>query len=566
MKNLIITCGLFVALLVSDAIAEPLQTVDLASDRAWQISIDDGPWRKIKVPGGGYNSDLQDKPWIDGGTVKDHATYKRFIEIPKVSPEQVTKIQFGGVNHGCNVYIDGRLISSRTGPMMPLEVDITDYVMPGDTCELKVQTYPQWHYGYSVPHAFIYEESHKKDKKIPEWTTDPGWVTKFSYGITKYVRIAVYPQIYIQDVFVKPSASRKSLSVDVWVHNRSKEDKKLVLDSKLTSWNKDNWQYPQIKPIQLSVGGNEVKKITAGPVAWNLGPKSYWWPNKPFKEDYVAKLHNLNLTVKDGDTVKHTKTQRFGFVQWGEGPNYYTVNGVRINQISDGTPEPAMSEYDCYTTSPAFLPPTGPGKGCPETWKKYMRLGICANRIHQSTPTEYMMDVTDEVGFMLVAETPIRGCQTQKWTNIQPFNQAVKEMAIYGRNHPSVCRYSLLNEGTTEYVPGLIDAIVTVDNTRPLVFEDNTIGRPKQIDGKQGHAYAMIHYVKYPNPQKLSPEWGNSRGIGKGIEAKDAGGIIRMSMADSKNSSTLAAICGAGIFAILPAGILSTTGRISWKA
>lgn len=162
-----------------------------------------------------------------------------------------------------------------------------------------------------------------------------------------------------------------------------------------------------------------------------------------------------------------------------------------------------MSEYDCYATSPAFLPPTRPGTGCPETWKRFMRLGICANRICQSTPTEYMMDAADEVGFMLVAETPIRGCQTQKWTNIQPFIQTVKEMAIYGRNHPSVCRYSLLNEGTTEYVPNLIDAIVTVDNTRPLVVEDNKIGRPKRIDGKEGHAYVMLHYVNYPKPAEI---------------------------------------------------------------
>ncbi len=525
MKNRIVTHSLFFVLLASIAIAEPLETVDLGSETAWEISIDDGPWRKIKVPGGGYNSDMQDKPWIDGGTVKDRATYKRAIQIPKVVAEQVTKIQFGGVNHGCNVYIDGTLIGSHVGPMMPFEVDITNYVKPGGSCELKVQTYPQWHYDYCVPHGFIYEESYKKEKKIPEWTTDPGWISKFSYGITKYARIAVYPQVYIQDIFVRSSVRDKSLTYDVWVDNHSKGAKTLVLDSKLTSWNKDNWQYPQIEPIQISIGGNEVKKITAGPVAWQLGPESYWWPNKPFKEDYGAKLHNLNVTVKDGNTTKHTKTQRFGFVEWGEKRNYYTVNGVRINQISDGTPEPAMSEYDCYSVSPAFLPPTGAGTGCPETWKKYMRLGICANRIHQSTPTEYMMDTADEVGFMLVAETPIRGCQIQKWTNMEPFTGAVKEMAIYGRNHPSVCRYSLLNEGTTEYIPNLIDAILTMDHTRPLVFEDNNINKPICIEGKQseGHAYAMLHYIKYPKPAEIITGMGEFAWRWEGHRSKRTG-------------------------------------------
>lgn len=45
-----------------------------------------------------------------------------------------------------------------------------------------------------------------------------------------------------------------------------------------------------------------------------------------------------------------------------------------------------------------------------ETWSRYMRVGITSNRIHQSTPTQAMMDAADEVGFLLKPESPIRGC------------------------------------------------------------------------------------------------------------------------------------------------------------
>ena len=44
--------------------AEPLREVDLASDTAWTLRIDGGPPRAIRVPGGGWNSDLQ-SPMID---------------------------------------------------------------------------------------------------------------------------------------------------------------------------------------------------------------------------------------------------------------------------------------------------------------------------------------------------------------------------------------------------------------------------------------------------------------------------------------------------------------------
>ena len=42
------------------------------------------------------------------------------------------------------------------------------------------------------------------------------------------------------------------------------------------------------------VACNSVKDI-----AWTLGNASYWWPNKPFREDYSPKLQVLKLTVSE---------------------------------------------------------------------------------------------------------------------------------------------------------------------------------------------------------------------------------------------------------------------------
>jgi hypothetical protein len=45
---------------------------------------------------------------------------------------------------------------------------------------------------------------------------------------------------------------------------------------------------------------------TVGPIAWDLGPASYWWRNIPFRETYAAKLHYLNATVNEGTTLLGT--------------------------------------------------------------------------------------------------------------------------------------------------------------------------------------------------------------------------------------------------------------------
>ena len=383
-----------------------------------------------------------------------------------------------------------------------MRIDITEHILPGKDQELRVVSYPQWHYNYEVPHGFVYSEARMHPETRVDFDPEPGWASKFSYGITKYVRVAISPEVYIQDVFVRTSVEKKTLSIDFWIRNTTDRNRTLVIRPECSSWNGDDWNYPNIKPIKISLRANEIKKISSGSVEWDLGPESYWWPNKPFNEDYRAKLHFIKATLSENKRVIDTKKQRFGFVEWTEGTNYYMVNGVRINQISDGTPESAMSHYDCYSISPAFLPPTDSTLGCPETWKRYMRLGISANRMHQATPTTYMMDVADELGFMLIPETAIRGCQLQKWHDVY-FPQAVMELAEFSRNHPSVCRYSLQNEAEPSWIPILIDSIRTVDPTRPLVFEDNSIGHPVQIDGKSGHAFAMLHYVNYPKPSTM---------------------------------------------------------------
>jgi hypothetical protein len=484
---------------------DPLKIIDLASDTDWTLSIDGGNPRAVRVPGGGYNSDKQDQPWIEMSVekgerdVKNYVTYERLITIPKVQKGQVTLVEFGAVNHGAEVYlVDGRketLITAHVGPLMPFSADLTDVVTPGKTYKIIIKAHPLWYYKNEVPVGFIYTEGWKNPKH--------GWASKFGFGITKYVRLAIYPQVRISNVFIQPSVSKNELKCAVWVQNHDRKSRTVIISGKLSSWNNDKWKYPILPDKTVTIPGNSTIKIAFDPVRWNLGPTSYWWPNKPFREDYKSKLHNLQFSLNEGKKSLSKITKRFGFVEWTEGPFYYKVNGVRINFISDGTPESAMSEYDCYSTSAAFLPPTASGTGCPETWKRYMRMGVCANRIHQSTPTDYMMDVADELGFMLIPETAIRGCQNQQWHS-EYLPQAVKELAMICRNHPSVSLYGLQNEATPAWAGPLADAIVTVDPTRPLIFDDNQQKKPGRITGDSGaHAYAMNHYVDYPDPAQM---------------------------------------------------------------
>ncbi|KKL52185.1 hypothetical protein LCGC14_2288010, partial [marine sediment metagenome] len=405
-----ITTMLIVALAMNAiprAMAALLKEVDLASDTAWTLRIDGGEHRPIKVPGGGWNSDFQSPriPTMEG--VKDHVVYQRVVDVPRVMDGQITKILFGAVNYGAEVYIDGKLVTSFARPYVPMEADISKVVTPGKEHQLKVKAYHRRHYhepdgkGRSavVPIGFDFPAGSK------HWA---GGVhkgnTKFAYGITTSIRLAVYPPIHIQDVFIKPSVSKDSLSGVVWIHNSTDKEVRIDVAGKLSSWNRTPWEYPTIPAIRCTIDPGSTKKVLFGPVKWRLDKKSYWWPNIPFDEDYEATLHYLDLGLIAGGKIVHRHRQRFGFVEYSEGEYYYMVNGVRVNCFSDSNSYGQVGEYDCWSTTPCFLPPTGKFKGCPETWKRYQRIGFNMMRLSTSVPTPYMMETADEAGYMLRPE------------------------------------------------------------------------------------------------------------------------------------------------------------------
>ncbi len=106
--------------------------------------------------------------------------------------------------------------------------------------------------------------------------------------------------------------------------------------------------------------------------------------------DYEATLHWLELSLEEAGKTVHRRRQRFGFVEYGEGPFYYTVNGVRFTSMGDSNSYGQVGEYDCWSETPCFVPPDCTYKGCPETWKRYQRIGFNTMRLSTSVPTRYM--------------------------------------------------------------------------------------------------------------------------------------------------------------------------------
>jgi hypothetical protein len=489
----------------------PAHVLDLASDSAWTVSVDGAASRPIVVPGGGYNSDLQPKPWIDGyNAVHDNVTYVRKLVGLQAQFQGggAVLLEFGGVAHGAEVFLEEikatgcsggprTKVAQHWGPMMPFAADVS--ALAHSSCDLKL-TVVAHHFrklAAVLGVGFIYNEP---------WMKKSQWQSRNAFGITKSIRLAAYGLAAVTDVVTHTLVSSTSFGFEAVVANFATTPQDFTVSATIKPWGGGTMRqvgeavaFPSLPVKTVSVQAGQNASISVRGIAWPLGNGSYWWPNKPFREDYVPKLQVLTLTVHGAGAVVATVEHRFGFVEWAEAPHnqtFYTVNGRRINFISDATPEAAMSTYDCYTTSPAF----NTIEGAKETWRRYMRVGMSANRIHQSTPTQIMLDAADEVGFALQPETAIRGeCPFNRQTSSLPsgYTDQVIELAKVSRGHPSVFSYSLQNECDPASIPALLDAISTVDTDRPFVWNDNKEAGPTRKVGMRDashHAYAMLHY------------------------------------------------------------------------
>jgi len=440
----------------------PLSVVDLSG--TWTFTPQGSSANTIQVPGGGW--------YKQGFTTVAEADYQRTIVVPNSGGAQLTKIEFGAVNHQAVLYVNETPVGTNTTSFTPSSFDITSFVTPGQSYTIRV---------------------HVKGRKalvvngqsiVP---TAAGWSTNLAQGIFRSAQLVIYPQVAIADVFVRPSVGNATLSYVVSVTNGSSSSQNLTLSGNLTSWNGDAWSYPAISDQAISVAPHSVNTVVVGPIPWTAGTNSYWWPNVPYQAGYQARLHLLNVILRNGATNLDTQTTRFGFrelVQRSDGANTcYFLNGVRVNFRGDSLQGADYDSIfqgggygDAFGTLSGFLAGTN---GWTVAVDNYQRLNFNFVRLHQEPVTPYMLDVCDEQGLMVMEETAIRGSNQDQDFVLGHDNMVnhLKALFTRDRNHPSIVRQSLSNEpnfaynDSVQFETDLYNAAMAVDGTRPLSID-----------------------------------------------------------------------------------------------
>ncbi len=431
----------------------PLRT-EISLNGTWDFTPKNGNKSFIKVP------DFWDAAGYEN---IDHAVYERIIDIPNSNEwrNKIIKIEFEGVNFIADVYINNKLVTSHIGGWIPFSIDITNYVKPGKSYALKVDVkggsyqpivdakgFPQWPIGFKGQ--------------------------KHRWGIIFDVWLRAYGQVCIEDAFIQTSYREKSITVEYTVSNKSSLSKSILINGTITPE-----YYPENKEMEIKSDIIEINpgesKIATIKKSWD-SPR-LWSPDDPY-------LYYLTSEIieKANNNIIDKEKRRFGFREIWISGNKLMFNGHRFTILGENIVQHSEFHMDqrYYYLSP---------EAWNESIDRLFDLNLRTVRFHMQPAPDYMIDIADERGLLIIDESTIYAreyiLEANKQVYLENCKKWIEPWVKASRNHPSIIVWNAENEMgigwlnwmTSKEMKSLGDEIRKYDPTRLVNYDgDRDVG------------------------------------------------------------------------------------------
>lgn len=220
--------------------------------------------------------------------------------------------------------------------------------------------------------------------------------------------------------------------------------------------------------------------------AWSAAFRLEWNNAKLWSPD-SPELYLAELELYAGETLIDRKEERFGFREiWSEGSRFM-LNGIPVNLRGDSWHfQGGAQQTEAYV----------------RTWYRMCKeAGVNSIRLHAEPYPAYYVSIADEEGMLIVDETAIYGSgktmQADHPDYIVNCRAHIRRLVIRDKNHPSVIMWSIQNEmrwvdgrdGYKQFIPEFMEIIRNLDPTRPMIVEGDNRLLPKELTEVESRHY-----------------------------------------------------------------------------
>ncbi|MEY9932140.1 hypothetical protein ABH926_006789 [Catenulispora sp. GP43] len=335
-------------------------------------TVDTGAWLPATVPGTVLAS------LVDQGHLPDPVAgfdnlhipealsrhswwYKRDFALPRAlaaGPGRRIWLEFDGVNHHADVFLNGAQVGSLTYPFARAAIDVTSHLVPGEqSVAVKITPMPfPGSPGDKGPagQSWVDAGAPMMNQNSPTYLAASGWdwmpaVRDRVSGIWNHVRLRSTGDVVIGDPRVDtalpklPDTSAAAVTIVVPVRNAASS----AVSATVTA------SFDAVKVTQtVTVPAGQSLDVVFAPAQFaqlNLSSPKLWWPNG-YGE---AHLNHLSLAVTVGGQTSDQRTTRFGIRQFDyeyKTPLEFVATGDAYTQsVNLGAQQARYVRINCRT-------------------------------------------------------------------------------------------------------------------------------------------------------------------------------------------------------------------------
>jgi beta-glucuronidase len=391
--------------------------------------------------------------------VRDHvgdAWYQTTLRAPNGWSGQRIVLRFDSATHRATVWLDERELVSHEGGYTPFEVDVSDWVKPGQAHRLTVCVNNELHWHTIPPGRVVNTADGRKSQQV--------FHDFFNYaGLHRSVWLYATPHAHIADISVQTSYSAPAGTVDYRLELQGEGSVRVVLRD----------------------ANGEVVANAEGPQGQLKVDQAHaWGPGQGYLYSLEVEFGSDRYSLPVG--IRSVEVREGQFLINGQ-PFYFTGFGMHEDTAIRGKAhDPATMVHDFALLG----------------W-----IGANSFRTSHYPYAEEVLEYADRHGIVVIDETAAVGMNMEiarklagskdlpdelyseqaisKATQATHL-QAIRELIARDKNHPCVVMWSIGNEpdlrpaGSREYFAPLVEATKALDPTRPVTLVNVMMVGPEE--------------------------------------------------------------------------------------